>query len=298
MALVSRTMAARLTRPIDRLRQQVSRIAEGKFVPVGVPPRDDEIRDLAISVNRMANMLSRYEEDLRHHEQLRTLDRLGGAIAHQVRNAVTGCRMAVDLHRRECERDEDEELDLACRQLDLIERYLQRFLTLPRRRGRVSSEIDLSQLVDRTLPLVRSKAVHLGVRLEWEPPAGGVRVMGDPDALSQVIVNLVLNAIEATTQGPPANGQPRPPREVRVRLGRDESSDFARLEIQDTGPGPASEVRDRLFEPLVSQKPDGVGLGLSIAREIVQQHGGTIHWDRQDERTCFTVRLPCKANGE
>jgi signal transduction histidine kinase len=63
--------------------------------------------------------------------------------------------------------------------------------------------------------------------------------------------------------------------------------------VSDTGPGPAEDVQQTLFEPFVTEKPDGVGLGLSVAREVAEQHGGHIAWHRADGVTCFTVELPC-----
>jgi nitrogen-specific signal transduction histidine kinase len=69
-------------------------------------------------------------------------------------------------------------------------------------------------------------------------------------------------------------------------------TDRTLLRISDTGSGPAEHVQQTLFEPFVTAKPDGVGLGLSVAREIVEQHGGQIAWHRADGMTHFTVELP------
>ena len=95
-------VAQRVTQPVQQLRTQVQRIAEGDFSPSPVPRRDDEIRDLAAAVNQMAEKLARYEEETRQSERLQTLGTLGGGIAHQIRNAATGCRIALDLHQRDC----------------------------------------------------------------------------------------------------------------------------------------------------------------------------------------------------
>src|SRR5690606_27387309 len=114
-------VTARITRPIFRLRNQVDRIAGGDFVPVTVTPRNDEIRDLSMAINHMVQMLAQYERQVRREEQLRTLGRLGGGMAHQVRNALTGCRMALELHRADCSMADDETLWVALRQIDLLE---------------------------------------------------------------------------------------------------------------------------------------------------------------------------------
>lgn len=294
---VSGMIAARVTRPLHRLSGQVDRIAEGNFTPLPIPRRDDELRDLALTVNRMAEMLTRYEQQVRRNEKLRTLGRLGGGIAHQLRNTVTGCRLAIELHGRECPLPADEGLAVARQQLDLMEEYLQRFLSLGKQETRPLSSLNLAEVVARALTLVRPKARHLGVELQWSAPADPLLVAGDADHLAQVVVNVVLNAIEAAAEAGTAQPAERTTPRVAVRLTSVESSDGVRLEVLDTGLGPAEHLRDQLCEPLVSEKPDGVGLGLSIAQEVIEQHGGTLTWRRSDNLTCFAIELP-KGNAE
>jgi signal transduction histidine kinase len=279
-------LAARVTRPINKLQSQVARIAEGDFQPLPVPERNDEIRDLAAAINRMAQMLARYEDQVRRAERLRTLGQLGGGIAHQMRNAATGCRMALDLHRRDCPPGIDfESLDVAGRQLTLMEKYLQRFLTLGRASARQHAPVDLAALVESVLPLVRPSAQHVGVELEFSPPPESLVVQGDAESLEQLLVNLLLNGVEAAASNPKV-GRPA----VRVCLSRGDGSRI-QLEVRDTGPGPATTIGTDIFEPLVTEKPDGTGLGLSVAREITQQHGGHIRWERSGMETCFIVEL-------
>jgi len=141
------------------------------------------------------------------------------------------------------------------------------------------------------LSLVRPKADHLGVDLRWSAPVEPLTVAGNGDELAQAVVNLLLNAMEAAAaESTVAQGSGGVAARVVIRVRR--ASEKACLEIADTGRGPAEQVSDKLFEPLVSDKPDGVGLGLSIAREVVEHHGGRIHWSRGDNMTCFTVELP------
>jgi signal transduction histidine kinase len=287
---VSSWLALRVTRPVQGLRDQVDRIARGDFVHVAVPPADDELRDLAIAVNHMIDMLARSEERVRRQERLRTLDRLGGGIAHQLRNAVTGCRMAVDLHRRSCPQRDDESLAVATQQLDSMEEYLRRFLALGQRPAAPRCPVDLREAVTHVLPLVRPRAAHLQVTLECHLPAMPLVIHGHAEALSQAVANLLLNAIEAAAQAgaPSSDGAAR---RVRVAVAPS-STTMARLEVWDTGNGPSEEIAQQLFEALVSAKPDGVGLGLAIAKEVADDHGGTICWYRRDNMTCFCMELP------
>ncbi len=297
LVAVSGWVAARVTRPLRRLSAQVDRIAEGDFTPLPISPRDDELRDLALAVNRMAEMLTGYEQQVRRHEKLRTLGRLGGGIAHQLRNAVTGCRLAIELHGRECSQPADEGLAVARQQLDLMEEYLQRFLSLGKQETRRLIPLDLVQVVDRARSLVRPKSQHLGVELQWSAPGDPQWVAGDADDLAQAVVNLLLNAVEAAAEAGTAQtaGQNTP--RVSIQFTSANVSGEVRLEILDTGGGPAEQVRDRIYEPLVSEKPDGLGLGLSLAQEVIEQHGGTLDWCRRDNLTCFAIELP-KWHGE
>jgi len=282
--VLAAVIASRVSRPLARLRGQVEHIAEGDFQPLPLPGRNDEVLDLAKSINRMAAMLARYEDDVRTNERLRTLGQLGSGLAHQMRNSVTGCRMALDLHRRECSSEGDSEsLDVAAWQLALMEKYLQRFLSLGHAPPKPHEQVDLAQLVDHVLPLVRPAARHVGVELQWAGPDEPCIIQGDVDALEQLAVNLLLNAIEATTQADE--------RWVTVNVCPSSAGGFV-VEIRDSGAGPASEIQDTLFDPFVTNKADGTGLGLSVANEIAEQHGGKIGWERREGTTCFLVDFP------
>jgi signal transduction histidine kinase len=279
---VTTVIAGRVTRPIEQLGRHAEDIAQGKFEPIAVPQRDDEIRDLVLSINRMTAMLARYEEEVRRSERLRTLGQLGGGIAHQIRNAVTGCRMALDLHRRDCSEREGETLDVATRQLVLIERYLQRFLTLGRSHQAKCEEVDLIVLLRSMLTLVKPAAEHAGVELTLDLPPAPVPLKSDPHAIEQALVNLVLNAIEAVSGGAA--------RRVAVRLTLSEQA--ALVDVIDSGPGVSPAIREKLFEPFATTKPDGVGLGLATARDLMHALGGEIELAEADGKTCFRVRLP------
>lgn len=287
--LLSHFTASRIAGRVTRLHQQVDRIAQGDFHEFELPPGNDEIRALGGAVNRMASMLASYETEVRSTERMRTLAHLGGGIAHQLRNSATGCAMAVDLHAEECPLGETSEtLSVAKRQLHLMERYIQRFLQLGKSNNVATVQrVDLAALVEDLLPLVEPSAKHAHVALEWNPGEGGA-VIGNAERLGQTIINLLVNAIEAAVpNGAHLGVEPR----VRIELKESRTGHLA-LSICDTGPGPAQDVQQTLFDPFVTGKPDGVGLGLSVAHEIVTAHGGTLRWHRADDMTHFTIELP------
>jgi signal transduction histidine kinase len=290
--LLSGFTASRIGRRMSRLQGQVDRIARGHFEQLALSERDDEIRALGQAVNRMAVMLARYEDDVRRTERMRTLAHLGGGIAHQLRNSATGCAIALDLHAEECPiAGNCDSLDVAKRQLRLMEEYIQRFLQLGKPADTAGKEsIDLASLVDDLLPLVQPAARHVHVRIDWQRPHGRFVVAGDTAALSQLLINLFVNAIEAAEQGAVRCGTPG---RVVIMLLRSNSNRLT-LIVSDSGPGPPKNVADELFEPFVTAKTDGVGLGLSVARDVARRHGGQIDWQRTGEMTQFTVELPCE----
>jgi signal transduction histidine kinase len=278
---------------------EVDKIAHGDFRSVPLPRRNDEVRDLAAAVDRMARMLARYEQQVRRSERLQTLGQLGGGMAHQIRNSATGCRMALDLLAREMPRaGESEHLEVARRQLQLMEEYLERLLTLGRRPTEPPRDpVVMNTVVEDALKLVAPAARHVHVELEFARPANPAVVRGDHDSLQQLLVNLLINAVDAAGRprdddraaGVGTGG--RSTCRVVVRLSADDDGPVE-LAVCDSGPGPSAEIGEMLFEPLVTDKPDGTGLGLTVAREIAEQHGGSIRWERRDSMTCFVMELP------
>ncbi len=290
MTALATAIASRVTRPLGVLKERVKRIAQGDWRPGEVTGPDDEIRELAGTVNQLARTLADYEQQVRQAEQARTLAQLSGGLAHQMRNAVTGARMAVDLHRAECPRGtQDESLEVAERQLILMEQYLERLMAWHRPPAADATDIDLGPLIAHLLPLVQPAARHTGVALSAELAAEPLLVHGDRDALEQLVLNLLWNAIEAAGRVRGATESPAPT--VTITLGST-SPDLIMFTVTDTGSGPEPDVATRMFEPFVTGKPDGVGLGLAVAQEVVARHAGTLTWQRHDNRTTFTVQLP------
>jgi signal transduction histidine kinase len=281
-ALVLALMQAqRLSRRIQELERQTRQIAAGDFSPMPAPARDDEIRDLTLSVNEMAQRLAQFQKTVESTERLRLLGQVSGGLAHQLRNGLTGARLAVQLYLRETPGTTDTSaLAVSLRQLTLLETHVKRFLDLGRVGPSRSEACSLTALVSEAVDLLRPQCRHAGIDLVWRLPSEPLALQGDPGQLGQLMVNLLGNAIDAAGPGGV----------VEVRVGSEDSRLF--VEVLDTGPGPPAEVADQLFEPFVTSKPEGVGLGLAVARQVAEGHGGRIRWQRQEGRTCFRVELP------
>jgi signal transduction histidine kinase len=287
LAAVTGWVAIRIGRRIEHVERQVARIADGDLAAVESVAGRDEVASLARSVNRMAGRLAEMQAAIRRSERSRLLAQLAAGWAHQLRNALTGARISVQLHARRCTRDDDEALGVALRQLEITEQYVRGLLDLGQPEGRLKAAqprvCDASALAEEVVRLARPVAEHLGISLATDAKPGGMPEFGgDPSAVRAALLNLVVNAIEAAGGGG----------SVGLVVRHDTEAGRIRFDVTDDGAGPAAELAGLLFEPFVTSKLEGVGLGLAVARQVAEQHGGTLTWERVEGRTRFRLALP------
>jgi signal transduction histidine kinase len=274
-------LAQGLSRRIGEMERRTRLIADGDFSPMPLPSLNDELRDLGRSVNEMAQKLAQFQETIRTTERLRLLGQVSGGLAHQLRNGVAGARLAVQLHAQDCPAGGDQEsLTVALRQLTLVETHLKRFLDVGKSITIQRQPCQLDAIVRDSAALVGPQCRHANIDLSIAADVA-IPLNADAAQLGQVFLNLLTNAIEAAGPG----GR------VEVRWGMANGTN-AFIEIRDSGPGPPPEVAARLFEPFVTGKREGVGLGLAVARQVIETHGGTIRWMRAKDCTCFRIELP------
>ena len=309
--LVALVISKRLTQPIIQLRWQVSRIAQADYAPIPLPPHDDEIRALAADVNRMAAQLAEMDKAIRRSERLALLGQLAGGLAHHLRNNITGALMAVQLHARECNVDR-ESLDVALRQLALTEENLKQFLAAPHADPAATLKLNrspcrLSEIVHETVRLIEPSLRHRRVQFSVvADPDGEVSLMADRGNLRQLLMNLALNAAEAAGPGgrmrmeidASAVDKDRSKALLPDGIRLAEKGELAEgshivLRIVDNGAGPPREMIERLFEPFATSKPEGIGLGLAVARQIAQSHGGNIVFRREASRK-LALKCACR----
>ncbi len=274
LLLIGNRVASR----VQRVRQRTTAIAGGDFRTQPVPPGpDDEVSDLAHAVNHLAERLGEYERQLQQTERLRVLGQFSGGLAHQLRNAAGGARLAVQLYL--ADPDDREPLEVALRQLARIEANLSQFLTLGKPTAPAPQPLDLGELLSAAVRLHGPQCRHAGIVLTWTPP-GPLPFQGDATQLGHLFGNLIGNAIDAAGPG----GEVAM---TAARAGRETT-----IEVIDTGPGPPPAVADRLFEPFVTGRDQGIGLGLAVAKQAADGHGGRIDWRRDGGKTVFRVVLP------
>jgi signal transduction histidine kinase len=271
---------SRLVSRVHELDARTRLIAAGDFRPMPLPAANDELRDLCEAVNDMAHRLAAFQDELQRSERLQVLGQFSGGLAHQLRNAAAGAKLAVELFLTENPNADPEPLRVALRQLARIESNLKQFLALGKPPTGECVSCDLVKLIDQAVSLLKPQCQHAGTTLIWEPPAGNAVMLGDPAALSHLFGNVIGNAVEAAGPGG----------EVRIVLAA--SPGLARLQIIDTGPGPPAGIAEKLFDPFVTGKEQGIGLGLAVAKQAAESHGGTITWHRADGKTVFVIELP------
>jgi len=292
--VVSLAMAAQVTQPLAKLESQVGQIAEGNVYEIPPINSGDEVGDLNISINAMASKLKSHDQQLRQNERLQTLVQLGNGLAHHLRNSATGCKMAIELLDSELEEASSREnIEVVRRQLDLMESYLKRFLSIGKF-GQQSVteqpaiELDLVQVLEEVIFLLTPAARHLGVQLDTHVDGNEVAIKMIPDEAKQLMINLIDNGIAAASQNA-AVGLVEAGRVTVELKHHDQRTLFT---VTDNGVGPPQSIADNLFEPFVTGRPEGTGLGLALVKDIANRVGGEVRWQRIDGITKFSVEFP------
>ncbi len=284
-------MARGLSRSIRRLRLQLSDVA-GQLNPAEaelVITEQGDFKGLHAEADRLAarvvqtvRELQSREREVQRAEQLAAVGQLAAGVAHEIRNPLTAIKMLVQAAREDGGGLTREDLGVIESEVRRLEQSLQTFLDFARPPKLVRGRVDLADLLGSVLALLRGRADRQGVAVRLQTPAGGVPLHADGGQLRQVVLNLCMNALDAM----PAGG--------RLSL-RAESRAAGRvsLDVADTGPGIQWDIFARLFQPFVSGKETGLGLGLVISQRIVENHGGVISAANCPEGgALFTVTLP------
>lgn len=281
---LSTILSRRIARPITSLATRMRYLSESGAPRMPLPERDDEIRDLVVTANAFSARIADLMATIRRNERLSVLGQLAGGIAHQLRNAAGGARLAVQLHARACHDDDRESLDNALRQLNLIEEQIGSLLSVGKPSPPRIAQFDLSELVDDVAGLVRPMCLHRGISLARAGVDEPVGLTGDRAQLRQAVLNLALNAIDAAE------------RMVTLNLLVPAGERHAILEIIDDGPGIDPVIAEHLFEPFVTGKAEGIGLGLAVVRQIAEAHDAEISYERREGETVFALRMACGAD--
>jgi signal transduction histidine kinase len=229
------------------------------------------------------------ERELAEKAKMAFLGEMAARIAHNVKNPLSSMKTLVQLLEEDASLPERARHDcrMVVAEIDRLNRNISQVLRYAKPARDTDRAVDLVAVVNRVLSLARAEADRRQVRWEFESPGDSCEVAGGEEAASDIVSNLVVNALEASPAGS----------SVRVRLAREAGNSLpVTLEVQDQGPGISPELKEKIFQPFFTTRPGGTGLGLAIVVRRVEEIGGAVDFVSPLESagqggTCFRVQF-------
>ncbi|MHB8772464.1 MAG: ATP-binding protein [Syntrophales bacterium] len=251
----------------------------------------DEFGEVADSFNEMAESLQKQMQELQRTEQLRVCGEMAAGLAHEIRNPLAGMKVSIEVLLSELSLDERDRdvLRKIIEQIRNIELLMKNLLNYARPVAAQPVLFNVNKILDKTVyfiekhPSFNSGNPHKRILKELDDNLP--EIVGDPQQLQQVFLNLLLNAADAIPEGGKIT--------VRTRSAREGKA--VAVELHDTGKGIPAEVAGKIFQPFFTTKGKGKGsgLGLAVSRRIVEEHGGSIQFaNNSDAGVTFTIILP------
>ncbi len=257
--------------------------------PRNLPELQRLAQDVTDRIRHMVEELQEARQQAMSAERLAAVGELAAGIAHELRNPLTSVKLLVQTasQQRAGQSPDDQGLRVAQREIARMESTIQGLLDFARPPKLHRVRHDLRNTVRRALNLTDGRAKQQQITISTQTPDTPVMVDGDPEQLHQVLVNLLLNGLEAMPDGGVLELA------VRVSDGRRRA---CRITVCDRGAGIPPQILRRIFEPFVTSKESGTGLGLAISRRIAEEHGGTLlAVNRTGGGAMFTLELPLSA---
>ncbi len=231
---------------------------------------------------------------------LQTAANLGRTLAHEIKNPLAGIRGAAQLLQTNASLEDAALAQLIVDETDRVRRLVERLESFSDPRRPPAKPVNIHRVLDRVRALVANGVGEdVKLRAAYDPSLPPTR--GDEDQLVQIFLNLVKNAAEAARSRKDQRGEVIISTAYRHHA-RPSDGEVAQtpleVRVQDNGPGVAPEVRRRLFDPFVTDKPNGTGLGLTVAAQLVAAHEGQIDFHSEPGRTVFRVLLPVTHDAE
>jgi len=249
----------------------------------------DEFRMIAESVNRMVKKLRRYsdriqslQDEMIRSAKLTTVGQLAAGIAHEIRNPLSSIRMLVQVLQKKCGREGDpREVSIILNEIDRINKLVKDLLEFSKPSPMNFSKQDINDLVRNVLEIFSYNIQHQGIAIEQLSGENVPLVSVDPEKMSLVLINLIMNAIQAM----PAGGT------LTIETAKRDIS-TVRVTVSDTGVGIRKEDLKNVFEPFFTTKQEGTGLGLPLVKMIVERHGGKVRLLNSAGSTRISIDLP------
>jgi PAS domain S-box-containing protein len=245
-----------------------------------------------IVIFRDLTSIYKYQEEILRMDRLVSLGKLSSGIAHELRNPLAGIKTTAQALGEELtEKDPRREyLQRITKEIDRLNELLKTFFSFAKPQKLNLTPCHVRDIINEIIPFLIKEIADKGIRFEEKYDPHLPRIKADKTQMHQVFLNLFLNAIQAMPEG----GELKIGVSSFVSAGGDgPRQNFVKAIVSDTGKGIPPHMVDRIFDPFFTTKPKGVGLGLSIAYQIINKHGGTIKVESQWEKgTSFVITLP------
>jgi two-component system, NtrC family, nitrogen regulation sensor histidine kinase NtrY len=287
----------RATASLRILTAAADEVGHGNFEPRLPAVGEDEVGRLARAFSLMTGRVREMMAQVERGRQMAAVGEFANEIAHEIRNPLTSIKLNLQALERGARQDLVASplvrpLEISLREVQRLDRVVHGVLRLGRDRSAERATVALQQVVQRALDVARPQLEQRGVHVAVTSTSARDQVLADAAQVEAALLNLLLNAAEAT----PPGGV------VRVSVDASDGGEGSRVRvrIQDGGAGVAPELRERIFQPFFTTKPGGTGLGLALAQRTAEEHGGrlTLATDEPSEFTSgergavFVLELP------
>lgn len=295
-----------LVRPLKCIISAAHEIAQGNLHKrVQLPYQGcPDLNDLANSFNHMVDSLRQAEAQLIQSSKLASLGTLASGVAHELNQPLAIIRAIAQqnletlessggvLNPSQCELLR-EDLRIVERQTSRMSQIILHLRAFARKPNTEKVAVNLNEVAQNALVLLREQLRQRGIDLQEAYDPHLPPVMGDPNGLEQIVINLLTNARDALEQIPNAQLT------LATRIQSLEGHTWVELHVQDNGPGIPPDIRSQIFDPFFTTKDPnkGTGLGLSISLEIAQKHGGRLVLEDSSQGAHFVLRLPAVSAG-
>jgi signal transduction histidine kinase len=276
--------------PLNRMMSATQRIADGDLTPI-TPKRKyhDEFSKLAIAMNHMMDQLITRQKLLLNAHKMQAIGTLTAGVAHELNNPINNIILTASMLLEDYnDLPEAEQIDMVkdlVSQSERAQKIVKNLLDFARESEIDIKPLDIESLIENTLRLAANQIKIAKVKIKGELAENLPPIFGDYQQLTQVFLNIILNALDAMRSGG----------SLTISVTQTQQRDFVSIEFIDTGTGIPAQHLDNIFDPFFTTKPKakGTGLGLSVSLGIIRQHGGDIRVrSNVGEGTTFTVLLP------
>jgi two-component system, NtrC family, sensor histidine kinase HydH len=279
-------IAQAITQPLLQLTQFVKGFAHQSNAkpPQFGPP---EVRELGAAFETMTVDLAKSQDNLTRAAKLAVVGEMAAAMSHEVRTPLGILRSSADVLKREKAITEEgkEVLGFITTETERFHKLVSTLIDAARPRAPVFAEVDLTRLISDTIAMLRTEANIKNINITFDTHAKAVMGLVDADQITQVMMNLMMNAIQVLPDGG----------SILVELNQHGNQTV--IKVMDDGEGIDAEHQAQIFEPFFTKRAGGVGLGLAVVRQIVQAHGGEISYQKsQMNGAQFTITIPIEVS--